>query len=73
MYRLMADLRDQGFPIAYDRYADTYYYIEPVKLDVSIVVGAEKLLAIQGGKKNTNFFSQLTDLGSGGSDFCNAS
>lgn len=73
VYRLIADLRDQGFPIAYDRQADTYYYVEPVKLDICIMVGTEKLLTIQGGEKKINFFSPLPDFGSGGADICNAS
>lgn len=51
VYRLIANLKEQGFPIAYDRDADTYYYIEPVKLDICIMVGTEKLLTIQGGEK----------------------
>jgi biotin operon repressor len=71
VYRLLADLRDQGFPIAYDRQADTYYYIEPVKLHISIVVGSEKLLTIQGGEKKINFFERLPDFGSEGKHFCN--
>ncbi len=73
VFRLIADLRDQGFPIAYDRHADTYYYQEPVKFNISIVVGTEKLLAIQGGEKKINIFSPLPDLGSGAPHFCNAS
>jgi biotin operon repressor len=64
IYRLLADLRDQGFPISYDKEAYTYYYAESVKLEVSIVVGTKKLLTIQGGEKNSIFFSLLTDFGS---------
>jgi hypothetical protein len=67
VYRLIASLREQGFPIAYDKQADTYYYMEPVVLNFSIVVGGEKLLSIQGGKKVfPTFFSPLTDFGSEG-------
>lgn len=72
-YRLISNLRDQGFPIAYDRQADTYYYMEPVKLDISIVVGAEKLLSIRGGEKKINFFDLLPDLGSEDKQLCSAS
>lgn len=72
VYRLIADLRSQGFPISYDRQADTYYYAEPVKLNISIVVGAEKLLSIQGGQKNTDLLERLTDLGSGCGNLCKA-
>lgn len=64
VYRLLADLRDQGFPIAYDKQSDTYYYMEQVKLDISIVVGSEKLLTIRGGEKRFNFFERLTKFGS---------
>lgn len=70
IYRLIADLRDQGFPIAYDRHDDTYYYVKPVKLDISIVVGTEKLLTIQGGEKKYNFFERLPDFGSREIHFC---
>lgn len=49
VYRLLGALREQGFPISYDKQADTYYYIEPVTLNFSIMVGSEKLLAIRGG------------------------
>lgn len=73
VFRLIADLRDQGFPIAYDRQAYTYYYMEPVKLDITIMVGSEKLLTIQGGEKKINFFSPLTGFGNEGEHICRTS
>ena len=72
LYRLLGDLRDRGFPIAYDKQASTYYYVEPVKLDISIMVGSEKLLLIQGGEKKRSFFTPLPDFGSSGRQFCQA-
>jgi len=70
VYRLLGELRDQGLPIAYDKQADTYYYVEPVTLDFSIVVGSEKLLTIKGGEKKLDYFSLRPDFGSEGMDFC---
>ena len=73
VYRLLGELRDQGFPIAYDKQADTYYYIEPVTLEFSIVVGSEKLLTIRGGEKKWNVYSLLPDFGRERMDLCAAS
>ena len=73
LYRLIGNLRDQGFPIAYNKQADTYYYSEPVKIEFSILVGQENLMTIRGGKKKTDVFSWLPDSGSDRLDFCNAS
>jgi predicted DNA-binding transcriptional regulator YafY len=50
LYRLISELRDQGFPITYDKPADTYYYSEPVKIEFSILVGQENLMIIRGGE-----------------------
>ena len=72
MYRLVGDFRDQGFPIAYDKQADTYYYSEPVKIEFSILVGQENLMTIRGGEKKFGVFSGLPDFGSERLDFCNA-
>jgi predicted DNA-binding transcriptional regulator YafY len=49
IYRILERLKDQGFPIAYDKSAQTYYYLSPVKWHAEFVVGNEKLLSIQGG------------------------
>jgi len=73
LYRLMGDFRDQGFPIAYDKQTDTYYYSEPVKIEFSILVGQETLLTIRGGEKKWDVFSGLPESGSGGRHLCNAS
>lgn len=50
IYRLIGSLRDQGFPISYNKREDTYYYDDEVRLEFSIVVGHEKLLLIRGGE-----------------------
>ena len=68
----VSDFRVQGFPIAYNKQADTYYCSEPVKIEFSNLVGHETLLTIQGGEKKLNFFSPLPDLGSGVADICSA-
>ncbi|MBC7776523.1 MAG: hypothetical protein H7246_13905 [Phycisphaerae bacterium] len=73
LYRLMGELRDQGFPIAYDKQADTYYYSEQVKIEFSILVGQDKLMAIRGGEKKLDVFSGLPDFGREWKDFCHAS
>jgi hypothetical protein len=73
LYRLISELRDQGFPIAYDKLTDTYYYSEPVKIEFSILVGQENLMIIRGGEKKLDIFSGLPDYGSERLDFCNAS
>ncbi len=65
----MGDLRDQGFPIAYDKQAETYYYSEPVKIEFSILVGQENLMTIRGGKKKLDVFSGLPDFGREGWTF----
>ncbi len=51
IYRLLGSLRDQGFPIVYDKQTDSYLYEEPVCIEFSVVVGEENLLAIRGGEK----------------------
>ena len=62
--------RTMAVKVPYD--TGTYYYEAPVNLDISIVVDGEKLLTIQGGKKNSNFFSPVPDFGSGGGHLCEA-
>lgn len=73
MFRLISDLREQGFPIAYDKQAETYYYSEPVKIEISILVGNENLMHIRGGEKKRDIFYGLPNHGSQGADFCDAS
>ncbi len=73
VFRLISDLREQGFPIAYDKQAESYYYSEPVKIEISILVGNENLMIIRGGEKKWNIFSRLPNHGSQGADFCDAS
>jgi biotin operon repressor len=71
-YRLIERLKGQGFPIEYDKKAQTYYYAEPVKWQFECVVGAEKLLSIKGGEKSLNIFPKLSIFDSEERDFCNA-
>lgn len=73
VYRLLGELRDQGFPIAYDKIADTYYYQDAVKIEFSILVGKTNLMAIRGGAKNVDLMRSLPNFGSDIPDFCNAS
>ena len=70
LYRLIGELRDQGFPIAYDKKEDTYYYSDSVKMEILISVGSEKLLGIRGGEKTEDFFLGLPNSGSSPFDFC---
>jgi HTH domain len=51
--RLIADLRDQGLPICYDRGNNTYYYEKPVSIRIEIKVDSTILLQIRGGAQNT--------------------
>lgn len=60
-----------GFPILYDKQAQTYYYTEPVQWNVEFVVGAEKLLSLKGGEKNFDHFSKLSFFDRDGLDLCN--
>ncbi len=73
VYRLMERLKDQGFPIAYDKQTRTYYYTEAVIWKVEFVVGDEKLLKIQGGEINSDFFRKLSIFDRNDNDLCNAS
>jgi hypothetical protein len=56
--RLIADMRNMGLPILYDKDRKTYYYEEEVKIRFEIVVGKDNLLRIRGGENNNfeNFF-----------------
>lgn len=49
--RLIAQLRDQGFPVAFDKADATYYYTEPVVVRFEVLVGKEALVKIHGGTK----------------------
>lgn len=73
LYRLIGELKDQGFPIAYDKQSDTYYYSQQVKIEFSILVGQENLMAIRGGEKKLDVFLGLPDFGSKQLDICTAS
>ncbi len=54
--RLIAQLRDQGFPVAFDKANATYYYTEPVVVRFEVLVGKEALVKIHGGTQY--FFSK---------------
>ena len=70
VYRLLERLKVQGFPIAYDKPAQTYYYTEQVKWNVEFVVGKDKILSIKGGEKKYNSFSELSIFDRDDPDFC---
>ncbi|MBX2929126.1 MAG: hypothetical protein KF852_14915 [Saprospiraceae bacterium] len=52
LLRLIGALREQGFPIAFDKCRSTYYYTEPVKIRFEVIVGDDELFRIQGGMDN---------------------
>jgi hypothetical protein len=59
VYRLIENLREHGFPVAYDKTTRTYYYTAEVRWNVEFLVGGEKLLAIKGGE---NIFQKNAQL-----------
>lgn len=72
VYRLLNQLRDMGFPIAYDKQVDAYFYTEKVRIEISIAVGAEKLVSIRGGENKENLFFVLPNFGSTEHELCSA-
>jgi len=56
LLRLIGALREQGFPIAFDKCRNTYYYTESVKIRFEVIVGDDELFHIQGG--TDNFFEK---------------
>lgn len=72
VYRMLDRLKSQGFPIAYDKTAGTYYYSNPVKWHVEFIVGSDKLISINGGEKRFSFLSKLSFFDSADTDFCSA-
>jgi hypothetical protein len=56
--RLISDLRDKGFPVAYNKDRKTYYYTEEVKIRFEVIVNQEPMFRIQGGRDN-NFEKKL--------------
>lgn len=61
LLRDIAQLRETGFPIEYCRYEMCYYYADVVKMNFEIIVGAEKLMTIKGGKSEMIEPTTLTD------------
>lgn len=51
VYQLISDLKNEGWPIAYDKRAGTYYYTRAVRLDIQISVDGEPLISIHGGER----------------------
>jgi hypothetical protein len=70
VYRLIERLRDEGFPIRYDKKGQSYYYSKPVTWHAEFVVGDDKLLSIKGGKNNFQDFSKLAIFDRSGPDLC---
>jgi hypothetical protein len=62
VYRLIGELRNQGFPIAFDKQTDSYYYSEPVKIEFSILVGQENLMKIRGGEKKFEYYFPTANI-----------
>ena len=56
LQRLIKELREQGFPIAFDSCRNSYYYTEPVSIRFEVVVGGDPLFHIKGGQ--AAFFSK---------------
>jgi len=48
LYKL-EQLKEHGFPIAWDTYRQTYYYTVPVSVNISIVLGEKEMRTIIGG------------------------
>lgn len=73
VYRLVTHMRDAGLPIAYDKAEETYYYTEPVQIQVEIQVNGDSLVRIKGGlQKSLDFFGPLPIFGSGEGELCGA-
>lgn len=49
VFRLLGALREQGFPIAFDKQLNTYFYETPVRLHFEVTVDGKKLLVIRQG------------------------
>ena len=69
VYRLIGRLKDEGFPIAYDKSRQCYYYTRPFTWKVEFMLKDDTLLSMKGGalflKKNAplaNFESARPDL-----------
>ena len=48
LYKL-EELRQNGLPIAWDAYRQTYYYTEPVLVNISIILGEKEMKKVIGG------------------------
>ena len=63
IFRLIQKMKDIGFPIAYSKSQQYYYYDGEVKIRFELVINKEKTIQIKGGNK-LNVFSKLTKNGS---------
>lgn len=68
--RLIAQLRDEGFPVAYDKNRCCYYYTREVKISVELIVDNTHLLKIKGGKNNFEKNTLVPDFGTDPIDLC---
>lgn len=68
LFRIINEMREDGFPIAYDRIRERYYYEKEVIFEVKFHVAEEvELRKVIGGKFSAildNFFCSMPDFGS---------
>ena len=50
LFRIISDLKSEGFPIAYCKARQCYYYEEEVKINFEISIQNKALLRIKGGR-----------------------
>ena len=51
VYRLIDRLKDQGFPIAYDKGAQTYYYQSSVDWHFEFLIDKRTVMSVAGGDR----------------------
>lgn len=64
-YNYIDDMKALGLPISYDRYRQSYYYEEPVKLSVDISfknLSSGEIIKIEGGSSSNFLNSSLCVL-----------
>ena len=74
LYRIINDMREDGFPILYNRDRGRYYYEKEVVFEIKFYVAGEKEVKNVVGGKNFSFFFDffhpLPDTGSGWGLLC---
>ena len=74
LYRIINDMREDGFPIIYDRHRERYYYEKEVVFEIKFYVAGEKEVKnVVGGKNFTSFFDffrPVPDSGTGMGFLC---